>query len=55
MIVVIVVVLTQLFLLDTLLQMYLSVSFLFVGSRKFTAAGVTAEGLFTGVSTDMRC
>jgi len=48
-----VVVVAQLFLLNALLQVYLCVSLLFVGSRKFASASVAGERFLASVRADV--
>lgn len=53
--VVIVVTLTQFFFLYTLLEVNFRMSFLLVRPGKFTSTGVTTEGLFASVRSDVSC
>lgn len=52
-VVVVAVAVTQLLLLDALLQMNFCVSFLLIGSRKLTTTGVAAKRLFAGMRANV--
>lgn len=51
----IIVILAQLLLLYALLQVYLGMSFLFIGSSKLATAYITRKWFLTGMCANMSC